>query len=256
MDLSLYGIIGHLLNEEEEGNLGGSALDVINDAIDNHKYISLYYDDRKKNKKNKRYYGNPKGFRRVLPYCLGERNGIIYLRGFHRYRTNTKRGPFKWKLFKLDNMKNVRVYKNWPSFTEKDIPPDANPNGDKFFTRIINIVTFFKSPIKREREKTAQIAQGRMKMPSNKSGYIKNDVIGADQKRNVKASTYAKTQPKWAEYERNIERYNDYENPEMRQQKFSDFEKAEAERNMQNQKGPISMNNNDDFNDEFNDLER
>lgn len=249
MDLTLYGIIGHLLNEDNN-EYSNDILGKINYAINNRKYISLYYNDQKGNLPKLRYYGNPRGFRRLIPYCLGERNGVVYLRAFHTYKTNTKRGPFKWKLFKISNIKNLRVLDKWPSFTEKDIPSNANPDGDRQMTSVHNIVNFnaFVSPLERERNKTFDISQGRKKAPTNKSGYIDNNEIGADQKRNVKASTYAKTQPKWAEYEKNINKYNDYEDPTLRKQKFADFDKAEAERDLQNRKGPISnddMENND-----------
>ena len=242
MDLTLYGIIKHLLNEAPEED-STSVIDNINYAINNKKFISLYYNDQKGNTPRLKYYGNPRGFRRIVPYCLFEKNGTIYLRAFHSWRTNTKRGPLKWKQFIVNNIKNLRVYKTWPSFSEKDIPSNANPNGDKAATRVLNIVKFnqFISPLEREKQKTAQIAAGRKKEPTNKTGYVKNQEIGADQKRKVTAKDIARIQPKYNEYDKNInkeiERLQNDKN--LRNQRFADYDKAYSEAEQQNKKGPI-----------------
>jgi len=249
MDLTLYGIIGHLLNEDNN-IYSNDVMGKINYAINNKKYISLNYDDHLGNEPKIRYYGNPRGFRRIIPYCLFERNGKVYLRAFHSWRTNTKRGPLKWKLFIVNNIKNLRVYEKWPSFTKNDIPSNANPNGDKAATRVLNIVDFnqFVSPLEREKMKTADISAGREKAPTNKSGYIKNQEIGADQKRKVTAKDIGRIQPKYNEYEKNINKEIErLENDkELRNQRFADYDKAYDE--VQNQKGPIY---NDEENNEF-----
>ena len=237
MELTLFNIIKGLVTED----VGNGIVDKINRAINDKRYISLYYNDRKGDEPQFRAKGNPRGFRRIIPYCLFERNNTLYLRAFHQWRTNTKRGPFKWKLFKVENISNLRVYgDNFPRFTEKNLPPNFNPNGDKLATNVLNVVNFnsFVSPLEREKQKTADIAAGRKKMPTNKSGYINNSEVAADQKRKVTVDTYAKTQPKWAGYKKNIEQTaNDVDS----KTKFADYEKAEQELNNR-QQGPIIQN--------------
>ena len=237
MELTLFNIIKGLVTED----IGNGIVDKINKAINDKRYISLYYNDRKGDEPQFRAKGNPRGFRRIIPYCLFERNNTLYLRAFHQWRTNTKRGPFKWKLFKVENISNLRVYgDNFPRFTEKNLPPNFNPNGDKLATNVLNVVNFnsFVSPLEREKQKTADIAAGRKKMPTNKSGYINNSEVAADQKRKVTVDTYAKTQPKWAGYKKNIEQTaNDVDS----KTKFADYEKAEQELNNR-QQGPIIQN--------------
>lgn len=249
MDLSFYNIIKGLL-KEEDGNIGGGIIDKINYAINNKKYISLFYNDQKGNMPKLRYYGNPRGFRRLIPYCLGERNGRIYLRCFHAYYTNTKRGPGKWKLMKINNMKNVRVYDNWPSFEENDLPSNINKTGDKQMTRIINIVNFdtFVSPLERERQKTKQISAGREKLPTNKSGYIKNQEAGADQKKKITAKDIARIQPKYNEYEKNINKEIERlkNNLDVRKDRWQDYDKAYGEME-KNPKGPIENDDEEMF---------
>lgn len=239
MELTLYSIIKGLVKED----VGNGTIDKINKAINDKRYISLYYNDRKGDELGRfpKRQGNPRGFRRIIPYCLFERNGTVYLRAFHQWRTNTKRGPFKWKLFKVDNISNLRLYsENFPRFTEDSLPPNFNPNGDKFATNVLNVVNFnsFTSPLDRERQKTADIKAGRKKLPSNKSGYINNNEVSADQKRKVTADTYAKQHPKWAMYKKNIE---DTANDVDSMTKFADYDKAEQELGNR-QQGPIIQN--------------
>jgi hypothetical protein len=239
MELTLYSIIKGLIKED----IGNSVIDKINKAINDRRYISLYYNDRKGDEPGMfpKRKGNPRGFRRIIPYCLFERNGITYLRAFHNWNTNTKRGPFKWKLFKVENISNLRLYNDkFPRFTEANLPSNFNPDGDKMATNVLNIVNFepFVSPLDRERQKTADIAAGRKKMSTNKSGYINNDEIGADQKRKITVDTYAKQNPKWAMYKKNIENTKDEVD---RAKKFADYEKAEQEL-ANTQQGPITQN--------------
>lgn len=239
MELTLYNIIKGLVKED----IGNGIIDKINRAINDKRYISLYYNDRKGDEPGRfpKRRGNPRGFRRIIPYCLFERNGNTYLRAYHQWKTNTKRGPFNWKLFKVENISNLRIYgDSFPRFTEKNLPPNFNPNGDKLATNVLNIVNFnpFTSPLDRERQKTVDIAAGRKKLPSNKSGYVKNDVIGADQKRKVTVDTYAKQHPNWAMYKKNLQ---DTENDVDVNTKFTDYDKAEQELGNR-QQGPIIQN--------------
>ena len=238
MSLTLYSIIRGLVKED----VGNGLIDKINKAIDERRYVSLYYNDRKGDETGlfPRRRGNPRAFRRVVPYCLFERNGKLYLRGYHSYPTNTKRGPFRWKLFKVENISNLRIYANdFPKFTEKSIPNNYNPDGDKMATRVLNIADFsnFVSPLDREKQVTNDVMTNTKRLPSNKAGYMYDKEIRADQKRKVTVDTYAKQHPNWAMYKKNVE---DTANETDRNTKFSDYEKAERELNQQ--RGPILQN--------------
>jgi hypothetical protein len=175
IDLSLSNILESImLNEDSNLKDFRDNKDIINYAIDNKLYISLYYDDGKPiSKKNRRkVYGNPKGFRRIIPYCLGSRKGRLALRAFHQWKTNTKRGPFKWKFFYLDRMSNVRVYKNMKITA---IPELANPEGDAHMDKIINILDLFQSPREREQERWQEVQNAKPEdavKALNKQGYI------------------------------------------------------------------------------------
>lgn len=237
MELTLYSIIKGLINEDA----GDDIVDKINKAINERRFISLYYNDKKGDEGALRAHGNPRGFRRIVPYCLFERNGTLYLRAFHKWNTNTKRGPYKWKLFKVENISNLRIYNDkFPRFDESSIPPNYNPSGDKFATNVLNVANFdkFVSPLDRERQKTADIAAGRKRTQANVPGPINGSNLDADQKRKVTVDTYAKTQPKWAQYKKNIE---DTKDEMSREDKFADYDKAEQE--LGNKQGPILQNN-------------
>ena len=83
INLSLSSILESIMiNEDSNLKDFRDNKDKINYAIDNNLMISLNYDDGKpiKGKKGKRVYGNPKGFRRMIPYCLGSRKGRLALR--------------------------------------------------------------------------------------------------------------------------------------------------------------------------------
>lgn len=240
MDLTLYGIIGHLLNEDSGQS---SVMDKLNYAINNRKYVSLYYDDKKGDEPNLRPHGNPRGFRRMIPYCIGERNGTVYLRCFHAYRTNTKRGPMKWKLMKVSNIKNVRVYDNWDSFTEDSLPSNINKFGDKQMTTILNIVNFdkFISPVDRERKNTDIFRDGGR--PSvNRQGPVTGPKKVGNGNLNSLANLKYKPkegQPDYKAAQRNLKDIDKYNTPELRNQRWADYDKARAEAEQQNQKGPI-----------------
>ena len=80
MELTLFNIIKGLVTED----VGNGIVDKINKAINDKRYISLYYNDRKGDEPQFRAKGNPRGFRRIIPYCLFERNNTLYLRAFHQ----------------------------------------------------------------------------------------------------------------------------------------------------------------------------
>lgn len=172
MGLMLSDILRSIIEEDSSKDINSydiNSYDIdtkIKYAITNKKYISLYYDDKKGKEKLKGSKGNPKGFRRVIPYCYGSRKGRPALRAFHCFHTNTKRGPFKWKFFYVDNIKNLNVYEKFPSFSQKNVPQNFNPDGDMHMDEVYAIVDFnYTSPLynaKNEFEK------------KNKRGSIKN----------------------------------------------------------------------------------
>ena len=249
INLSFLNIIGKLLNEGLNLSNVNDIEDKINYAIDNKLMISLNYDDGKGDEGTNPAYGNPRAFRRIIPYCLGSRKGRLALRGFHSWKNHTKRGPFKWKFFYLDRMSNVRVYKNMQI---PEIPALANPEGDKHMDKIINMIGMekFKSPVEKERETTNAIKTG--KPEQNQQG----PVVRADLQPKVKPSRYAGISKKYADIQKNINDFDKTNSPLARQQRWSDYDKAEQERQQQQsqvpaptqqQSGPIGNQPNGNF---------
>jgi hypothetical protein len=237
INLSLSNILESIiLSEDSNLKEFKDNKDIINYAINNKLYISLYYDDGKpmSKKKRRKAYGNPKGFRRVVPYCLGKRNGRLALRGFHAFKTNTKKGPFKWKFFYLDRMKNVRVYNDMKITS---IPELANPKGDAHMDEIINMLNLFQSPLEREREKTQQIRNIKPEDASrvlNKQGAIKTK--NANSLANLKP-TRSEKKPNYnfkpETINKNIQDFEKQNTPMVQQRRWSDYDKAERERDEQ-----------------------
>jgi len=237
IDLSLSNILESImLNEDSNLKDFRDNKDIINYAIDNKLYISLYYDDGKPiSKKNRRkVYGNPKGFRRIIPYCLGSRKGRLALRAFHQWKTNTKKGPFKWKFFYLDRMSNVRVYKNMKITA---IPELANPEGDAHMDKIINMIDMqkFQSPLDREKQVTQDLKNA---TPSelNKQGAIKpTNKGGLKSLQNLKPipSKTKKVQYNFQNTAKNLQDFEKQNAGINRQNRWADYDKAERERQEQ-----------------------
>ena len=235
INLSLSHILESIqLNEDSSIVDFKDAKDKINYAIDNRLMISLYYDDGKGNEGYTPAYGNPRGFRRIVPYCLGSRNGRLALRGFHAFKKHTKKGPFKWKFFYLDRMKNVRVYQNM--HIDK-IPALANPNGDKHMDKIINYIGMnrFVSPLERERRNTNAIKNSKPSQ-TNKKGAVKpvgNGNINSLQNLKPIPSKTKKLQYNFQNTKKNIEDFEKQNTPMVKQQRWADYDKAERERQEQ-----------------------
>ena len=82
MGLTLSDILANIIKEDASNGINSYDTDMkIKYAITNRKYISLYYDDKKGKMIGSR--GNPKGFRRIIPYCYGSKKGRPALRCFH-----------------------------------------------------------------------------------------------------------------------------------------------------------------------------
>ena len=172
IDLSLSRIVKNVLKEDIVKRKKKYSFDIdgdINKAIDRKQLVTLYYDDRQGDKDTqidpntgKAKWGNPRGIRTVLPFAfyVSRQNGEKTVRGFHWSDRNTKRGPHLWKEFIVDKIKYLRVSPK--HFTDEDIPDDANWNGDKHASKLINIVKRgepryyedeFVTPAEREKER-------------------------------------------------------------------------------------------------------
>lgn len=150
IDLSLSRIVKNVLKEDivrKKKKYPSTIEGDINRAIDRKQLITLYYDDRQGDKDTqidpntgKAKWGNPRGIRTVLPFAfyVSRQNGEKTVRGFHWSDRNTKRGPHLWKEFIVDKIKYLRVSPK--HFTDEDIPDDANWDGDKHASKLINIV--------------------------------------------------------------------------------------------------------------------
>ena len=237
IDLSLSNILESImLNEDSNLKDFRNNKDIINYAIDNQLMISLNYDDGKPiSKKNRRkVYGNPKGFRRIIPYCLGSRKGRLALRAFHQWKTNTKKGPFKWKFFYLDRMSNVRVYKNMKI---PFIPELANPEGDAHMDKIINMIGMqkFQSPLDREKQ-TTQDLKNATSSELNKQGAIKpTNKGGLKSLQNLRPipSKTKKVQYNFQNTAKNLEDFEKQNTPIAQRKRWADYDKAERERQEQ-----------------------
>ena len=180
INLSLSSIVKSVLNEDmvkQRKFYGSDVAGKIDKAIDTKHYIYLNYDDGKGDEDvqyvdGKPRWGNPRDYRIVLPFCHYEsnQNGEETLRALHWSDKHTKRGPGKWKEFKLSHMKNVRILKS--TFTDGDIPGNANWEGDKHASKILNIVGAgdnpdagyeykFMSPLEREKARMDREKKGR-----------------------------------------------------------------------------------------------
>ena len=222
-----------MLNEDSNLKDFKDNKDKISYAIDNELMISLYYDDGKpiKNKKGKKVYGNPKAFRRMIPYCLGTRKGRLALRCFHAWKTNTKKGPFKWKFMYLDRMSNVRVYSNMHI---PEIPALANPEGDAHMDKIINMIGMKErnqTPLQREREKTQQIRNANtpseLKKATASSEPNKQGAINIRNKGIQNLTPTAKND--FTNVERNVELWNQEQNRGEIWRNYDEAEKARQE---------------------------
>jgi len=238
MSLTLSEILNNVINEDVSNDINSYGIDMkIKYAITNRKYISLYYDDKKGEMKGSK--GNPKGFRRIIPYCYGSRKGRPALRAFHAYKTNTKRGAFKWKFFYVDNIKNLNVYTNFPSFTQNNVPQDFNPNGDKHMDEIYAIVDFgYESPVSKAKKEFKQ---------QNQKGSIKNinSLSNLTQYKDPTAK-FKNNKTNYGAVKANVNKRNAEMTPTSREDYWKDYDKAKEEIE-QNTKGPVKSYDENDY---------
>lgn len=241
INLSLASILEEMENDRLFSNYYSSVEDKLNYAIDNQCYIRIYYDDKKGDKGRNPAYGNPRDIRKVIPYCLGYRNGRLALRAFHANNMHTKKGPFKWKFFYVDNMKGVFVYKK----NHFQIPALANPNGDKHMEEIVNMVGMpkkqkFVSPHERELNNIERIKRGlpdeklqSYNQQENPQGPVRADL---QKKRNVNTMANLNFTPKQGQLHPSVVKKNiaQTNNPELTKQKLgTDYDAARKEADRQ-----------------------
>ena len=265
INLSLSSIVGKLLTEAGVLNNFDSNNTKIYNAISDMHYIQVYYDDKKGDKGRNPAYGNPRDSRRMIPYCFGKRKGRFALRAFHSSPMHTKKGPYKWKFMYVDNIKGLRVLKD--HFSEGDIPPDANPNGDELMDEIIIMVGTPKSNAEEWRRNhnmetgdfVSPVQRVRKEKPNAQGAITKkgNGNVNSLANLNIpKKNNPGAKQPNY-DYkaaQKNLQDFNKNYTQQDRQQKFADWDKAQAEVEKQqqtNKQGPITQNNMNDDEDFF-----
>lgn len=283
-DLSLKSALETIIKEDivnVKKQYGNDFRGKIEKAIDQKHYLYINYDDGK-GKRGQKYdemgnprWGNPKFHRIILPFAFYEsnQNGEDTLRAVHWNDRHTKRGPHKWKEFKVSHMKNLRFLKS--TFTDADIPDDANWDGDKHAAHIYCMVQReetknptipqgyeekFISPLERERERFRRDQKGMSSedLYTNQTGYIptKQNVPQIKKGRNLKTMQNL-GKPGNIDYKK---AYDAFKNSDARKT-FMDWDAAEKERQeqmkqnkasnpVQSHSGPIGYDENDyDVND-------
>lgn len=133
------------LDEPEKGKSGGkkppiskpptTSSDPIIDDINNNRAITIYYIGDKQNKP---------GWRTILPVAYGSHSSKTYgdkdyIRAW-QWKGDTVRGIPKWKLFRVDRVKN---WNRVSTQIIKDAPdPRYNPKGDKWMDKIYAFAKF------------------------------------------------------------------------------------------------------------------
>jgi hypothetical protein len=189
IDLSLSSVLDRLLNEDmvkrsnkPVGNYYSTVTERLKDAIKFRRFISLNYDDRKGDKGTVRNpdgspkWGNPRAYRRLIPYALyiSNQNGELTLRCFHYSSNHTKRGPERWKEMVVNKMKNVRILK--AEFSEEDLPSNINKEGDKHAAHLITMVDFRRNPQSEEDVFVSPLERERMRYRNDKKGFSSEDL--------------------------------------------------------------------------------
>ena len=289
LNLSLSSALRRILNEDmvkvkkprPVGNHYSSVLDRIKDAIKFRRFISLNYDDRKGDKFTKRNpdgspkWGNPRAYRKLIPYALyfSNQNGELTLRCYHYSANHTKRGPQKWKEMKVNGMKNVRILND--EFDESDLPNNLNKSGDKHAAHMVTMVDFnsnpyeereeFISPVERERERMRRQEKGQSydELYTNQQGPVEQPKMPDIKKgRNLKTMQNL-GKPGKIDYKK---AYDAFKQSDAKNT-FNDWDKAEAERKdqetqnerpaspPQNTPGPIKQPQKTDVNNDENEEE-
>ena len=289
LNLSLSSALRRILNEDmvkvkkprPVGNHYSSVLDRIKDAIKFRRFISLNYDDRKGDKFTKRNpdgspkWGNPRAYRKLIPYALyfSNQNGELTLRCYHYSANHTKRGPQKWKEMKVNGMKNVRILND--EFDESDLPNNLNKSGDKHASHMVTMVDFnnnpyeereeFISPVERERERMRRQEKGQSydELYTNQQGPVEQPKTPDIKKgRNLKTMQNL-GKPGKIDYKK---AYDAFKQSDAKNT-FNDWDRAEAERRdqetqkerpmspPQNTPGPIRQPQKTDVNNNENEEE-
>ena len=260
IDLSFSSIVNSALNEDitkVRKQYGSDLNGKINKAIDTMHYLYLNYDDRKGDKFTKidpatgqPRWGNPRNYRIVLPFAYYESNqsGEPTLRALHWSNMHTKRGPGKWKEFKLSGIKNARILR--ATFSMDDIPGNANFDGDAHASEIYNIVG--RSPGEYQDKFLSPLEREKARMDREKKGFSSDDLY-INQQGAVDTSKTAVPQVKKGRNLKTMQNLGKPGNVDYKKaydavkqsdarKTFRDWDKAEAERRDQQSQQQRPMN--------------
>jgi len=235
INLTLYGIIGHLLNE------GASSEEVL-DAINDKYYVRINYDDGKEDNG-----GNSKGVRVIQPVAIGTtKRGYPVVRAF-QLNGNSRRGGPKWKFFRLDRIVSWRPMKNKKFFA----PPDEsfgkyNTIGDKTMGRFIDNAKFgdMEDPLERARAERMSTVTAPKVSTKNISGPI---MANQQWKKNVYTSqpnskkygaiaknidnSGSKNNDYWGDYERALQQIENEKNKNSYDEDYYDVNDVNFDEN-------------------------
>lgn len=229
--LTLKDILQDLLTESV-------SQDAVLDAIRNKYHVRIRYDDEGPDSK-----GSPKASRVIQPMAFGKtKKGNLVVRAF-QVGGGSRRGAPNWKFFLLDRITSWRPMKKKKFLT----PPDTsygeyNAKGDRSMGEFIDNSKFGDdlSPLEKERLRTAQIGNAPKISAKNTSG-----PIAANQQMKKNIYTSQPNSKRYAMYRKNVADTKDEID------RFSDdvWDKAEAEKNLQNsvpKPQPNDRSSNDD----------
>jgi hypothetical protein len=133
----------------------------------------------------------------------------------------------------------LRVYENWPSFTQKDIPQNFNPNGDKHMDEIYAIVDFgYESPLNKAKTEFKQ---------QNPKGSVKNvnSLSNLTQYKDPTAK-FKNNKTNYGAVKTNVDRRNAEMSPNNREEYWKDYDRAKEEM-QQNNNGPVNSYDENDY---------
>lgn len=226
MKLTLDSILKGMLNEDVDGTK-------VLDAIDNHYYVRIKYDDGKK--------GSPKSkkSRIIQPMAFGTtKAGFPVVRAF-QLNGNSRRGAPNWKFFRLDRIVSWRPMKN-KKFTQ--VPDERygiyNRYGDKTMGVFMRNAKMAQDQDLTSLQAVKQASQSIANAPKMSVKNVKGPITATQQwKKNVYTS-----QPNSAKYAQFAKNVTDSGNKS--QNYWADYDKALQQANQQ---GPIDNAKESDY---------
>ena len=226
MKLTLENILKNILYEEVDR-------DKVLDAIDNHYYVRIKYDDGKKGSKKS------KGSRIIQPMAFGTTKlGYPVVRAF-QLNGNSRRGAPNWKFFRLDRIVS------WHPMKKKkfsDVPDEKygiyNRYGDKTMGIFMRNAQMQQDDDMTSLKAIKQATQSMLNAPKMSTKSVKGPIAATQQwKKNV--FTSHPNSQKYAQIAKNVtdtgDKTSDY---------WADYDKALMQTNQQ---GPIQNYNPNDY---------